>query len=160
MTYRKITLTEFIIWGIHHKSGLNSSSVLMHLKLPDITLVFIMPFFGGLMKSCFTPNGSYWRWWFENLILPNVRKWKNFRLESTPRACSWLFVFGFAAFLRWRQSEKVAVILAGCGNLDGSEITDRERTHRIRCELGAQVTCFAPVSTFKPKSIRDSKVHR
>lgn len=48
--------------------------------------------------------------------------------------------------------KKVAVILAGCGNLDGSEITEAVSALIALTELGAQVTCFAPSIDFQTKS--------
>lgn len=40
--------------------------------------------------------------------------------------------------------KKVAVVLSGCGYLDGSEITEAVSTLICLSELGAQVQCFAP----------------
>ena len=42
------------------------------------------------------------------------------------------------------QSKKVAVVLSGCGVLDGAEIHESVITLLRLCRRGAQVTCFAP----------------
>lgn len=44
--------------------------------------------------------------------------------------------------------KKVAVVLSGCGFLDGAEITESVSSLIALSELGAQVQCFAPGETF------------
>jgi len=45
-------------------------------------------------------------------------------------------------------TKKIAVVLSGCGFLDGSEITEAISTLIALSELGTEVTCFAPDASF------------
>jgi enhancing lycopene biosynthesis protein 2 len=45
--------------------------------------------------------------------------------------------------------KKVAVVLSGCGFLDGAEITEAISTLIALSEAGAETTCFAPNEDFK-----------
>ncbi|MDX9731133.1 MAG: isoprenoid biosynthesis glyoxalase ElbB [Bdellovibrionales bacterium] len=47
---------------------------------------------------------------------------------------------------------KVAVILSGCGNRDGAEITEAISTIVALSETGAQYRCFAPNVDYKPEA--------
>lgn len=47
------------------------------------------------------------------------------------------------------QAKKVAVILAGCGHKDGSEITEAVSVLVALSEVGAQYECFAPDVEFE-----------
>lgn len=46
------------------------------------------------------------------------------------------------------STKKIAVVLSGCGFLDGSEITEAISTLIALSELGTEVTCFAPDASF------------
>jgi enhancing lycopene biosynthesis protein 2 len=46
--------------------------------------------------------------------------------------------------------KKIAVILSGCGNKDGSEITEAASLLIALSQNGAQTTCFAPDLQFSP----------
>jgi enhancing lycopene biosynthesis protein 2 len=46
--------------------------------------------------------------------------------------------------------KKIALVLSGCGHLDGAEITESVSTIIALTELGAQVSCFAPDLDFTP----------
>lgn len=47
------------------------------------------------------------------------------------------------------QLKKVAVVLSGCGYMDGSEITEAISALIALSEAGAEATCFAPNINFK-----------
>lgn len=53
--------------------------------------------------------------------------------------------------------KKIAVVLSGCGYLDGSEITEAVATLIALSQLDANVQCFAPVSTFTAIDHLESK---
>lgn len=44
--------------------------------------------------------------------------------------------------------KKVAVVLSGCGHRDGSEVTEAVSTLISLCEFGAELSCFAPNTSF------------
>jgi enhancing lycopene biosynthesis protein 2 len=46
--------------------------------------------------------------------------------------------------------KKIAVVLSGCGNRDGSEITEAVSVLIALSELGAEAVCFAPDQEFEP----------
>jgi enhancing lycopene biosynthesis protein 2 len=46
--------------------------------------------------------------------------------------------------------KKIAVVLSGCGHLDGAEITESVSTLISLTELGAKISCFAPDMDFTP----------
>lgn len=50
------------------------------------------------------------------------------------------------------MSKKIAVILSGCGNKDGSEITEAVSLIISLSSAGAQMTFFAPNQEFTPKN--------
>lgn len=50
------------------------------------------------------------------------------------------------------MSKKIAVILAGCGNKDGTEITEAVSLIIALSSAGAEVTFFAPDQDFTPKN--------
>lgn len=50
------------------------------------------------------------------------------------------------------MAKKIAVILAGCGNQDGAEITEATSVLIALSEVGAQVQMFAPDVSFKAKN--------
>jgi enhancing lycopene biosynthesis protein 2 len=54
-----------------------------------------------------------------------------------------------------QNSKKVAVVLSGCGYLDGSEITEAVSALIALSEAGAEALCFAPNESFVPASHLD-----
>ena len=50
------------------------------------------------------------------------------------------------------MSKKIAVVLSGCGNKDGSEITEAVSLIISLSELGAELQFFAPNKEFAPKN--------
>lgn len=48
--------------------------------------------------------------------------------------------------------KRIAVVLSGCGFLDGAEITESISTLIALSETGASITCFAPNEEFSTKS--------
>lgn len=56
------------------------------------------------------------------------------------------------------MSKKIAVVLAGCGNQDGAEITESASALIALSEAGVQVQIFAPDVGFKAKDFLTGKV--
>jgi enhancing lycopene biosynthesis protein 2 len=50
------------------------------------------------------------------------------------------------------MSKKIAVVLSGCGNKDGTEITEAVSLMIALSQAGAQMTFFAPNQEFTPKN--------
>lgn len=48
------------------------------------------------------------------------------------------------------SSKKIAVVLSGCGHLDGAEITESVSTLIALHQQGAEPACFAPSVSFEP----------
>lgn len=55
------------------------------------------------------------------------------------------------------MKKRVAVVLSGCGNLDGSEIQESVSVLIALSELGADVQCFAPDQEFQVKNFLTKK---
>lgn len=54
------------------------------------------------------------------------------------------------------SAKKIAVVLSGCGHLDGSETTEAVSVLIALAELGAEVKCFAPNVEFEPAHFVES----
>lgn len=56
------------------------------------------------------------------------------------------------------SSKKIAVILSGCGHLDGTEITEAVSLLIALHQQGATPVCFAPLKTFEPVDHRSQSL--